>query len=219
MSQPHTPCPIVMGSPQLQPEAEYNCPSCGLHMHRYEDGLDISTPLYLLVDSRTASASEILASSLQDNGRAKLIGCSGPRTFGKAVIQTVNHTPATAITYSSPSSLPLTLCVHSVEPRFRPYLMGRGSSSRRHATKHLSALTSTSRELKWTFKRTVRLRLKLQSAFPQSCPSIAAVVHFSHAMNGVSKCESRNCRIGSDCRIFRALDGLVLHCDVSSIPN
>eukprot|EP00967_Tisochrysis_lutea_P158218 scaffold322783_cov31-Tisochrysis_lutea.AAC.2 len=83
-----------MGSPQLQPEAEYNCPSCGLHMHRYEDGLDISTPLYLLVDSRTASASEILASSLQDNGRAKLIGCSGPRTFGKAVIQTLPFLPA-----------------------------------------------------------------------------------------------------------------------------
>ena len=67
-----------------------------------------------LVDSRTASASEILSSALQDNGRAKLIGCSGarprgrdgrrrtsdarhlpspaagPRTFGKAVIQTVS---------------------------------------------------------------------------------------------------------------------------------
>lgn len=56
----------------------------------YDDGLDTETPLYLLVDSRTASASEILSSALQDNGRAKLIGCSGPRTFGKAVIQTVS---------------------------------------------------------------------------------------------------------------------------------
>ncbi|EOD24861.1 carboxyl-terminal processing protease [Emiliania huxleyi CCMP1516] len=63
-------------------------------------GMDTETPLYLLVDSRTASASEILSSALQDNGRAKLIGCSGarprgrdgrrPRTFGKAVIQTVS---------------------------------------------------------------------------------------------------------------------------------
>ena len=54
----------------------------------YEDGLDISTPLYLLVDGKTASASEILSSALQDNGRAKLVGV---KTFGKAVIQTVSR--------------------------------------------------------------------------------------------------------------------------------
>lgn len=47
-------------------------------------GLDVATPLYLLVDARTASAAEILASALQDNGRATLVGCSGARTFGKA---------------------------------------------------------------------------------------------------------------------------------------
>uniref|UniRef100_A0A7S0LFN1 PDZ domain-containing protein n=1 Tax=Coccolithus braarudii TaxID=221442 RepID=A0A7S0LFN1_9EUKA len=51
-----------------------------------EDGLDTITPLYVLVDARTASASEILASALQDNNRAKLVGKT---TYGKAVIQNV----------------------------------------------------------------------------------------------------------------------------------
>ena len=38
------------------------------------------------LDSKTASASEILASALQDNERAKLVGS---KTYGKAVIQNV----------------------------------------------------------------------------------------------------------------------------------
>lgn len=42
-------------------------------------------PLVLLVNSRTASAAEILAGALQDNGRARLVG---GRTYGKGVIQT-----------------------------------------------------------------------------------------------------------------------------------
>ena len=40
----------------------------------------------MLVDGKTASASEILASALQDNDRATLVGS---KTFGKAAIQTV----------------------------------------------------------------------------------------------------------------------------------
>jgi len=53
-----------------------------------EDGPFVATPLVLLVDSKTASASEILASALRDNDRAALVG---ERTFGKAVIQTVEQ--------------------------------------------------------------------------------------------------------------------------------
>jgi len=43
-------------------------------------------PLALLVDSGTASSSEILSGALQDNGRAKLVGT---KTFGKGLIQQV----------------------------------------------------------------------------------------------------------------------------------
>ncbi|PAN29326.1 hypothetical protein PAHAL_5G216800 [Panicum hallii] len=51
-----------------------------------ESGPMISTPLMLLVNNRTASASEIVASALHDNCKAVLVG---ERTFGKGLIQSV----------------------------------------------------------------------------------------------------------------------------------
>lgn len=45
-------------------------------------------PLVLVVDEKTASASEILSAALKDNGRAKL---AGHKTFGKAKVQTLNQ--------------------------------------------------------------------------------------------------------------------------------
>ncbi|KAG2599614.1 carboxyl-terminal-processing peptidase 1, chloroplastic-like isoform X1 [Panicum virgatum] len=51
-----------------------------------ESGPMISTPLMLLVNDRTASASEIVASALHDNCKAVLVG---EKTFGKGLIQSV----------------------------------------------------------------------------------------------------------------------------------
>jgi carboxyl-terminal processing protease len=53
-------------------------------------GAETQLPLYLLVDSRTASASEIMAVALQDNHRATLVGGSA-KTFGKGRIQNVQQ--------------------------------------------------------------------------------------------------------------------------------
>ncbi|EIE23663.1 photosystem Ii D1 C-terminal processing protease [Coccomyxa subellipsoidea C-169] len=48
--------------------------------------LDATSPLSVLVNRGTASASEVLAGALKDNGRARIVG---ERTFGKGLIQTI----------------------------------------------------------------------------------------------------------------------------------
>lgn len=51
----------------------------------HKGGLAVSVPIVVLVDQGTASAAEILAAALRDNGRAKLVG---EPTYGKGTVQT-----------------------------------------------------------------------------------------------------------------------------------
>jgi len=49
---------------------------------------DLRTPLYIIVNSNTASAAEVLSAALRENDRATLVG---EKTFGKGVIQSLQE--------------------------------------------------------------------------------------------------------------------------------
>lgn len=78
--------------------------------HATDGGLDPSVRAVLLVNGRSASASEILAGALQDTGRATVVGS---QTYGKGSVQTVfEHRDGSALKltiarYFTPSGQPV----------------------------------------------------------------------------------------------------------------
>ena len=52
------------------------------------EGLDLDSPLVLLVDKNTASAAEVMTAALKENKRATV---AGEQTFGKGIVQTIRQ--------------------------------------------------------------------------------------------------------------------------------
>lgn len=80
--------------------------------------LDLDIPLALLVNSSTASSSEILAGSLQDLDRAVIVG---NRTFGKGLVQTTRMLPygGTMKLTTSKYYIPSGRCVQAIDYKHR----------------------------------------------------------------------------------------------------
>lgn len=80
--------------------------------------LDLEIPLAVLVNSGTASSSEILAGSLQDLDRAVIIG---NRTFGKGLVQTTRPLPygGTMKITTSKYYIPSGRCVQAIDYKHR----------------------------------------------------------------------------------------------------
>lgn len=54
----------------------------------FAPGLDTESPVVVLANGNTASAAEVMAAALKENGRAKLVGA---QTFGKGIVQTIRQ--------------------------------------------------------------------------------------------------------------------------------
>jgi len=64
-----------------------------LHTYYSKGDLAVSAPLAVLVDRRSASASEVVAGALKDYARATIIGLP---TFGKSLVQQIDQLPSGA---------------------------------------------------------------------------------------------------------------------------
>jgi len=98
---------VVVSAQGREPRASYT-------MRTEKDPIDTQLPVIVLVDSGSASASEIVAGALQDMDRATIMG---ERTFGKGLVQSIRSLPyggelkVTTAKYYTPSGR----CVQAID--------------------------------------------------------------------------------------------------------
>ncbi len=107
----------------------------GRKEYRYSDKAYVDLPLAILINSNSASASEILAGSVRDHGRGILVGT---RTFGKGLVQELkllgdgSGLKVTISRYFTPSGT----CIHGtgIEPDIE---VGVFDDYRNHPVSHI----------------------------------------------------------------------------------
>ena len=90
----------------------------GMAYKTLREPIDLDIPLAVLVNSNTASASEILAGSFQDFDRAVIVG---NRTYGKGLVQTTRNLPYGGVMKVTTSKyyIPSGRCVQAIDYQHR----------------------------------------------------------------------------------------------------